>query len=130
MLSLESIREKKYEELSKDEIDFLLYVGILNGYGGAGQSWFVRLLIGWIMSDFSKALPNKHDFGYWQGWNEARRIECDEKFYQAMLDDIRMLYEEKKIGKWGLIWKSVVALGAWSAIRWKGSKYFIYTSYP
>lgn len=34
-----------------------------------------------------------------------------------MLDDIRRLYDESLIGKWGLVWKSVVALMAWSAIR-------------
>ena len=33
MLTLDQIREKKYEELTKDELGFLLYVGILNGYG-------------------------------------------------------------------------------------------------
>lgn len=33
MLSLELIREKKYEELTKSEIEFLEHVGILNGYG-------------------------------------------------------------------------------------------------
>ena len=130
MLSLDLIREKKYEELTKDELEFLLYVGILNGYGWAGQSWIVRKLIGWIMEDFIDAIPYKHDFWYWQGWNEARRKECDEKFYQAMLDDIRRLYDEGKIGKWGLVWKSVVALMAWSAIRNQWYKYFKYTVYP
>jgi len=69
-----------------------------------------------------------HDFSYFIGGNERRREECDEKFYQAMLDDIRARYDDKMIGKWELVWKSIVAVLAYSAIRWKGGQYFYYKS--
>lgn len=91
----------------------------MNGFGGASQSWIVKWLIGLILADFDSAIPDYHDFGYFVGGNENRRLECDEGFYQAMLDDIRARYDRNEIGKWTLVWKSIVAVLAYSAIRWK-----------
>lgn len=121
-----NIRTKNYKDLTKDEIQRLRDFNILNGFGGASQSWLVRWLIGIILSDFDTAIPDYHDYGYWQGGDENRRLECDEKFYQAMLDDIRARYDKKEMGKWTLVWKSIIAVLAYSAIRWKGSRFFTY----
>lgn len=95
MLSLSDIRKKRWQDLTKDKIEYLRMHGILNGFGGAGQSRIVRWLIGYLLGDFDKAIPDKHDFAYWVGVRycfipigtyprirkkiiERRRKECDE----------------------------------------------------
>lgn len=97
IFTLRHIREKKYADLSSEEICLLRKEGVLNGFGGASQSWVARGLIWCIIGDFDTAIPDYHDFGYFVGGDENRRLECDEKFYQAMLDDIRKRYDEKKM---------------------------------
>lgn len=116
-----------YGELTDMEKYRLEKLWIINGFWGASQSWIARWLIGIIMNDFDTAIPDYHDYGYYIGGDESRRKEYDEKFYQAMLDDIRSLYDEWEIGKWELLWKSIIANLAYYAIRWKGSKYFNYS---
>ncbi len=55
----------KYEDLYPASIRELTEAGILNGYGGARQSWIVRWMIGRLLSKFSLATPSRHDYGYW-----------------------------------------------------------------
>lgn len=49
--------------------------------------WVKELLFNW----FFEASCNKHDGGYQEGGNEARRKECDAKFLAAMLRDSKRL---------------------------------------
>lgn len=45
--------------------------------------WIKSALFDW----FHEASCNKHDEGYEEGGNEARRKVCDRKFYEAMKMD-------------------------------------------
>ena len=126
MNKIENILAKKWEKVTLEERQYLRDIGVLNGFGGAGQSWIARKLIGCIVWDFSIAIPDMHDFWYAQGGDKARRKECDEKFYQAMLQDIFDMYMEDRITKTQQVLKSVIALLAWCAIRLFGWKYFAY----
>lgn len=42
---------------------------------------------------FFEASCDLHDFGYWKGGDEARRAECDRKFYEKILEDINSINE-------------------------------------
>ena len=81
----------KYEDLSEKDIEVLKSLGILNGYGGAGSNWLVRKLIWLILKKFDIAIANSHDYWYWL-WVTPRK-ECDEKFFQAMIQDMLNIYE-------------------------------------
>ena len=126
MHKLENIICKKWEQVTLEERQYLRDIGVLNGFGGASQSWASRKLIGLILKDFNIASADKHDFWYAKGGDKARRKECDEKFYQAMLQDIFDMYMEDRITKTQQVLKSVIALLAWCAIRLFGWKYFAY----
>lgn len=123
---IHTLLQKKFTELLPSDVKTLREAWILNGFGGASQSWLARFLIWLILSDFDEAIPDMHDFSYSVWGDEARRLECDEGFYQAMLNDIRARYDRKDDGKWGLVWKSIVAVLAYDAIRWKWSRFFFY----
>lgn len=45
---------------------------------------------------FFEASCDLHDFGYWKGGDEARRAECDQKFYEKIMWDIYMLYDVRR----------------------------------
>lgn len=70
---------------------------------------------------FFEASCKKHDQGYKKGGDEARRIECDVKFYAMMMKDI---YRHQKphhrsfLGAWALVY--------FIAVRIFGSKHFKY----
>jgi hypothetical protein len=57
MHKLEYIICKKWEQVTLEERQYLRDIGVLNGFGGAGQSWVSRKLIGLILKDFSIAIP-------------------------------------------------------------------------
>lgn len=122
----QNILKKNFKDLSSSEIKKLRDEGILNGFGCASQSWLARFFIWIILADFDEAIPDWHDFWYAVGGDEARRLECDENFYQAMLNDIRARYDRKECWKWELVWKSIIAGCAYTAIRWRWSRFFFY----
>jgi len=93
------ILTKKWEQITPQERQYLRDTGVLNGFGGASQSWVSRKLIGLILKDFSFASCDRHDYWYSQWWDSERRKECDEKFYQAMLQDIFDMNMEDRITK-------------------------------
>jgi hypothetical protein len=86
----------KYEQLHKQDKKMLTSLGILNGYGGGGQSPIARFLIGIICRKFKEANAEKHDYGFWLGGNLARFHECNTKFYLAMQRDATRLIGWKK----------------------------------
>jgi len=49
--------------------------------------WFKVMLFNW----FFEASCNKHDEGYTEGGDEARRKVCDDKFLAAMKRDVKRL---------------------------------------
>jgi hypothetical protein len=68
--------------------------------------WSKELLFNW----FHEASCNKHDIGYEEGGDEARRIECDKKFLEAMRRDsfkqrgpFRLLYLVQAYSYYGLV---------------------------
>ncbi len=75
MRSPEELLNVKYKDLTPEE-----HAEICNGCGGKG---------GWIKPPnfLFEADCNMHDFGYFRGGDEVRRMECDTKFLQAMLRD-------------------------------------------
>jgi hypothetical protein len=89
----------------------------------------IRYLIGLILRNFDTAIADKHDYGYYLGWNEVRRRECDEKFYSAMVFDIYQLFLKWKIWKRGVIWKNIIAYMAYLSIRIFGAHYYNYTQH-
>ncbi|BAQ84231.1 hypothetical protein [uncultured Mediterranean phage uvMED] len=54
---------------------------------GCGPAWVPRNIKKYLFDWFHEASCNKHDQGYAEGGNEARRWECDFKFFVAMLKD-------------------------------------------
>lgn len=86
-------------ELRPEDILFLRRVWVINGCGSNPRNvrwgifvrlfaWLARIVAGWIRPVFFEASCDLHDFGYWKGWDEERRKECDTKFYEAIIADI------------------------------------------
>jgi len=111
----------KYEDLSEKDIEVLKSFGILNGYGGAGSNWLVRKLIWLILKKFDIAIANKHDYWYWLA--TSPRLECDEKFFQAMIQDMLNIYEDGGTKLW-LVWNLTISLLAFYSIRIFWGKYY------
>lgn len=111
----------KYEDLTQKDIEVLKSFGILNGYGWAWQNWLVRKLIWVILKKFDIATADRHDYGYWVAIKS--RKECDEKFFQAMIQDMINIYDD-----WGtkleLVWNLTISLLAFYSIRLFGNKYY------
>lgn len=100
---------KKYEDLTPEE-----KAEICNGCGGKG---------GWIKPPhriFFDASCNHHDYGYWCGGTEEDRLNCDSKFYAAMVNDCADLpwYQYIRYRPW--CW------GYYLGVRKCGGKYFNY----
>jgi hypothetical protein len=80
---------------------------------------------GWIIKPpfhaFFEASCKKHDEGYLKGGDEARRIECDIKFYAMMMKDI---YRHQKAHQRAIL--STWALIYFIAVRLFGAKFFNY----
>ncbi len=54
---------------------------------GCGPGWVPRRVKSALFDWFFEASCDKHDEGYEEGGDEARRLECDRKFWQAMKRD-------------------------------------------
>jgi hypothetical protein len=104
MYDINTLINKKWEQITPQERQYLRDSGVLNWFGGAGQSWISRKFIGLILKDFNIASADKHDLWYIKWWDSAKRKECDEKFYQAMLQDIFDMYIEWRITKLEQVW--------------------------
>lgn len=111
----------KYEDLTQKDIEVLQSFNILNGYGWAWQNWLVKKAIWLILKKFDIAIANKHDYGYFIGITP--RKECDEKFFQAMIQDMLNIYEDGWT-KLELVWNLTICLIAFYSIRIFGNKYY------
>lgn len=61
-----------------------------SGNGCGRESW-PEWVKDYLFNWFFEASCNKHDEGYQEGGDEARRKECDDKFLEAMLRDVMRL---------------------------------------
>lgn len=111
----------KYEDLTQKDIEVLQSFGILNGYGWAWSNWIVRKLIWLILRKFDIAIANSHDYWYWIAIKP--RKECDEKFFQAMIQDMLNIYEDWWT-KIELVWNLTISLLAFYSIRIFWGKYY------
>lgn len=87
----------------------------INGCGGKGSK--IRPPYG----VFFKASCNKHDEGYFMGGDKIRRMECDSRFFSAMLEDtmrIEKWYKRTYYQSWAFIY--------FFAVRLFGKKFFNY----
>ena len=87
----------------------------VNGCGGKGS---------WIRPPhgvFFEASCDKHDISYGLGGNEAKRFECDGKFFTMMIKDtfkIKWLFKRIYYQIWAFVY--------FMAVRIFGKKYFNY----
>jgi hypothetical protein len=100
---------KKYEELTPEQKK-----EICNGCGGKGSFITPPHAI------FFHASCNHHDYGYWKGCTEKDRLDCDEKFYAAMIEDCKTLnwFEYARYRPWAWLY--------YKAVRAFGGNYFYY----
>lgn len=96
----------KYEDLT-DADKYLL------GLNGCGSRLFK------VPNFFFEADCLHHDYGYWIGCTSKDRKNCDLKFYQAMNRDVEKL-------PWYRRYHYITAFVYYSAVRYKGGKYFYY----
>jgi hypothetical protein len=85
-----------------------------NGCGGKG-AWIK------VPNFIFEASCNKHDEGYNDGGDEARRFECDGKFFIMMIKDtyqVKWWIKRVNYQIWGFVY--------FIAVRLFGKKYFNY----
>jgi len=88
-----------------------------NGCGGKGS---------WVKppyKSFFEASCNKHDIGYGIGGDEAKRFECDGKFFIFMIKDtfkINGWFKKCYYQSWAIVY--------FISVRIFGKKYFNYKS--
>lgn len=58
---------------------------------GCGPGWLPHFATELLFNWFFEASCNRHDEGYQEGGDEARRKVCDDKFLAAMLRDTQLL---------------------------------------
>jgi hypothetical protein len=87
---------------------------ICNGCRGKGH-WFDPP--DWIFT----ASCDQHDFNYWIGHTEEDRKKADWQFYQAMLNDARMLGSW-----WNTWWYKLMAWVYYRAVRLFAKDFFYY----
>lgn len=120
--TLEIIRQKSTRMLTENDKIFLRKNGIMNGCGGQNRGFLQKILLKFLTPVFFEASCDLHDFGYWKGWDEERRAECDRKFYEKILEDIENFsknFFEKNFYK-------ILAKIFYIAVRLGGKKYFNY----
>lgn len=113
--------DKKWEDLTADEIQYLTDAGVLNGCGGKGQK-LLQYFFSKVTPYWDKACCRHHDFGYAKGGNEEDRKQCDLKFFSAMCEDWYKYVESK----WKFTVYIFLCLVIYYLIRWQWSKYFNY----
>lgn len=97
---LEKIKEKRTAELTGVDIYFLKKFWIMNGCGGKNRGFLQKILLKILTPVFFEASCDLHDFGYWKGGDEARRAECDRKFYEKILEDLDFYFWEYSTLSW------------------------------
>ena len=135
MEKLEILKNKKSSELTADDIFILKNKEIINGCGARvirdeNYENFLRnifakisqILVKIIRPVFFEASCDLHDFGYWKGWDEVRRLECDTKFYEKIIEDI----ENFSKNSFQKIFYKILAKLFYLAVRIGGKKYFNY----
>lgn len=133
--TIEQIRQKSTKELTADDIFFLKNQGIINGCGARVirdenyENFFrnifakiSQILAKIIRPVFFEASCDLHDFGYWKGWDEAKRLECDKKFLQKILEDI----ENFSKNFFEKIFYKILAKLFYIAVRIGGRQFFNY----
>lgn len=50
--------------------------------------WILATILKRLRLVFIQASCEIHDFSYWQGGDDKRRLECDLGFFQAIIGDI------------------------------------------
>lgn len=130
---LEKIKEKRTAELTAEDFKTLKNFWIMNGCGGCNRGFFQKIILKILTPIFFEASCDLHDFGYWKGWNEARRLECDQKFYEKILEDIEIFYTPPTSGDWNNFeiflrknFHKILAKIFYCAVRIGGKKYFNY----
>lgn len=125
---------KHHYELTDDDWEFLIENKIINGCGGNIRAYeydnFFRKIFYKIADSLAKILCpiffmascKIHDFGYWVGWSEERRKECDQKFLEKILEDIE-LQNFKILQK---IFYTILAYAFYYAVRIGGKQFFNY----
>lgn len=133
IMKLSDFKSRSYKDLTKWEWDFLIMNWVCNGCGGAGNSVknrLIRFIIKWAIKKlriiFIESSCNIHDLTYWQGWDEARRLECDMWFFKVIISDIER-YNMKPIE---YIWYVFVALIFYYSVRIGWKSYFNYSCNP
>lgn len=67
---------------------------------------------------------DRHDFGYWRGapwgFKRLRRLECDQRFYEALLNDVAEQPKEKQAFyyRWAYRFFLAVRFVGWCAFNW------------
>lgn len=125
---LENLKNKKTTELTYEDFKILKKYWIINGCGGKNCGILQKIILKILTPVFFEASCDLHDFGYWKGWNEARRLECDQKFYEAMLQDIEKVRSAESgfFKKFFISFYFVLASLYYFAVRIGGKKYFNY----
>ncbi len=119
---LQNLKQKSLSEITDKDWDFLKKEKIINGCGSHNRGFLQKFFLKILSPKFFTASCNKHDFGYWKGGDETRRKECDEKFLQAILQDVENISENflKKF------FYKIIAYLFYTAVRIGGRKYFNY----
>lgn len=97
---LENLKNKKTTELTYEDFKILKKYWIINGCGGKNCGILQKIILKILTPVFFEASCDLHDFGYWKGWNEARRLECDQKFYEKILEDLDFYFWEYSTLSW------------------------------
>lgn len=92
---------------------------------GCGPSFLPQWLIDFFFGWFFEADCEKHDEGYQKGGDWVRKLECDFKFYLAMLRDSQRSRGFKKALKLlvATIYFWIVLLLGWLRFNYKGGNY-------
>ena len=126
-------RKKSSQELTQRDIEYLVYEWVINGCGANPRnnrvSWISKIfahissiLASWIAPVFMTASCYLHDFGYWKGGDEERRKECDNKFFEAIINDIG----NGNYGFWKSLWYTILAVAFYYTVRLGGKEFFNY----
>ena len=142
-MNAQEILQKSVDDISQEEWLFLENEWIVNGCW-AGSKWIVRernFVIRWLLriislvlskfkpplAVFFRASCSKHDKGYAQGWDEARRKHCDDIFLSYMITDIFHAIDTGKISEGELAYYTEWALRYHTAVRSLGWSRFNYS---
>ena len=87
---------------------------------GCGPEWLPQWIKSALFDWFHEASCDKHDEGYAEGGNEARRAECDRKFWEAMTRDS---LRHNGLSRFVRLSQAVVFYGLVRALGWMQFNY-------